>query len=345
MKHPLALTVCATFTVLSFAHAQGPAGKVDRLTLHGASLEGNLIGDSPDRTVAVYLPPSYASSPNRRYPVVYMLHGFTDSVEKWWFDPKHWINLPKVLDRAMARDDVKEMIVVMPDALNSFGGSMYSSSVVIGDWERFVAEELVAHIDRTYRTVASVRARGLAGHSMGGYGTFRIGMRRPDVFSAIYAMSACCMAVRPIGDARDLDAFAKVAAVQSKDEVAKAGFSTKAMLASAAAWSPDPHSPPLYVDLPVKEGKVDPGVVARLQANAPLNLFDQNMLNLRRLRAIALDTGDKDRGIAPGVREAHRIFERYGLVHTFEVYDGDHLNRIADRIETKVMPFFSKLLE
>jgi predicted alpha/beta superfamily hydrolase len=52
---------------------------VDVITVHGASLEGNLTGDSADRRVSVYLPPSYATAKSRRYPVVYLLHGFTDS--------------------------------------------------------------------------------------------------------------------------------------------------------------------------------------------------------------------------------------------------------------------------
>lgn len=68
------------------------------------------------------------------------------------------------------------MIVVMPNAFTAFQGSMYSSSVTTGDWEGFVAREPVGSIDGHYRTIASVGSRGLAGHSMGGYGTPRIGI-------------------------------------------------------------------------------------------------------------------------------------------------------------------------
>src|SRR3954469_10440259 len=78
---------------------------------------------------------------------------------------------------------------------------MYSASPTSGDWETYIAEDLVKYIDSHYRTIATREARGLGGHSMGGYGTVRIGMKRPDVFSSLYIMSACCLLNDPGGRA------------------------------------------------------------------------------------------------------------------------------------------------
>ena len=89
----------------------GDPGVVERIRVHGASLEGNLEGDSPDRDVSIFLPPSYKSAATRRYPVVYMLHGFTDSDEKWFTLKSHWINLPGVLNQALADSRAREFIV------------------------------------------------------------------------------------------------------------------------------------------------------------------------------------------------------------------------------------------
>src|SRR5207248_7222146 len=72
-----------------------------------------------------------------------------------------------------------------------------SSSVTIGDWENFIADDLVSYVDSHYRTISNRASRGLGGHSMGGYGTIRIGMKRPDVFSSMYIMSACCLLNNP----------------------------------------------------------------------------------------------------------------------------------------------------
>ena len=165
-----------------------PKGSVERIKVHGASLEGNLEGDSPDRDVVVYLPPSYAKSHKQRYPVVYFLHGYSVGVEAY----VKLLNLPAMADSAIAAG-AKEMILVLPDAFTKYSGSMYSNSPTTGDWERFVSHDLVAYIDGHYRTVADRNSRGLSGHSMGGYGTVRVGMKHPEVFSALYAMSSCCL--------------------------------------------------------------------------------------------------------------------------------------------------------
>ncbi len=157
-------------------------GKVERMKVHGKGLEGNLAGDSPDREVSVYLPPSYKANTKRRYPVVYLLHGYTDSDAKWYGFEKHWMSLPAVLNQAFNASKNQEIIFVTPNAYTRFQGSMYSNSATTGNWENFVAKELVAYIDKNYRTIPTVASRGLAGHSMGGYGAMRIGQKYPDVF-------------------------------------------------------------------------------------------------------------------------------------------------------------------
>ncbi len=328
---------------LLLALAASAGGSVERVRVHGKSLEGNLIGDSPDRDVSVYLPPSYKTEPARRYPVVYLLHGFTDDDAQWFGFKKHWIHLPSVLDRAFASPAAREMIVVMPNAYNSFQGSLYSSSVTIGDWETLVARELVAYIDGRYRTLPQAASRGLAGHSMGGYGTLRIGMKHPEVFSSLYLLSPCCLSSNT-GAPPGRTGAAGPETVRSLADLEKADFFTKARLASAAAWSPNPKKPPLFLDLPVENGQVRPEIAAKWSANAPLAMLDQYVPNLKRLSAIAFDAGDGDRGIAAAVQVLDRMLTDYGIQHTFEIYEGDHTNRIAERIETRVAPYFSRRL-
>jgi enterochelin esterase-like enzyme len=97
-------------------------------------------------------------------------------------------------DRLAVVQGYSEPIVVMPDTSTSHKTSMYSSSTATGNWERFIAEDLVTYIDAHYRTLAKPINRGLAGQSMGAYGVLRIGMKRPGVFSSLYMMSACCLA-------------------------------------------------------------------------------------------------------------------------------------------------------
>jgi S-formylglutathione hydrolase len=318
------------------------AGHYERITVHGDSLVGNLEGDSPDRMVSVYLPPSYARSGSRRYPVLYLLHGFTDS-DSFWFGlrGKHFVSAQTAIDGAFAAG-APEMIVVMPDAYTKYRGSMYSNSVVTGNWEAFITHDLVTYVDEHYRTLAKRASRGLAGHSMGGYGTIRLGMKYPGVFSSWYAMSPCCL-----GASLEPDVASVTRAAQPGIEEKTSGeyFGPQAMLASAAAWSPNPDNPPRYLDLPVANGKVVPEVVARWIANAPLAMTTQYIPNLKSYTAVAFDAGDEDVGIAGTVRALDDLLKRFGVAHSSEIYEGDHVNHIEERLRTQVIPFFGEHLE
>ena len=308
---------------------------VERITVHGASLEGNLEGDSPDRGVIVYLPPSYAKTPSRRYPVLYALHGYSINNEKWTTE----IRTPQTIEGAFAMG-AREMIVVIADAQTLHNGSMYSNSVTTGNWEDFISHDLVSYIDKHYRTIANRASRGIAGHSMGGYGTVRIAMRHPDVFSVFYAMSPCCLGAR---GAPSPEMGRKLEAAVAAGQSASLDFFSRATLASAAAWSPNPNAPPFYLDLPTKDGVAQPGVLARWAANSPLAMVDQYVANLRHYTAIALDVGDRD-GLRTDTAELHRLLDSYGIANTFDLYPGDHVSAVADRMQNHVLPFFSQHL-
>lgn len=317
---------------------QGNAqGTVERIKVFSQALEGNLIGDDPTRDVSIYLPEGYYENGDR-YPVLFMLHGFTDDDSKWFGHEEHWINLPELLDQAFENEQLRKMIVVMPNAYNRFKGSMYSTSVTIGDWETFVAEELVAHIDNNYRTMALASARGLAGHSMGGYGTIRLAMKRPGVFSAIYLLSPCCQEsnVNPNPGLRR-----NVQAVERIDQLEEQPFFVIATLATSAAWAPNPEKPPFFLDLPFTDGTDRPEVVAKFQANSPLAMIDQYIPNLKALKAIALDVGNEDWGISGPSQKLDSILTTYHIDHFFELYEGDHVNKVGERIVNHVLPFFS----
>ena len=91
--------------------AHGQQGTKERIKVYSFALEGNLVNDPAERDVTVYLPPSYPDEPNRYYPVVYMLHGFTDNDSQWFGWEEHWINLHQVIDAALEDGQTKEMII------------------------------------------------------------------------------------------------------------------------------------------------------------------------------------------------------------------------------------------
>jgi S-formylglutathione hydrolase FrmB len=310
---------------------------VEQIKIHGAALEGNLEGNAVDRDVIVYLPPSYAQEKSRRYPVVYALHGYSIGAEQWTGE----IHVPQTIEGAFAQG-AKEMIVVLPDSKTIHNGSMYSSSVTTGDFEKFISHDVVAYIDEHYRTIPDRMSRGLVGHSMGGYGASRIGMKHSEVFGSLYIMSPCCMSARPAGPANP-ELEKTVAAAKNPADTANLPFFVGAQLATAAAWSPDPKNPPLYLDLPTKDGIPQPDVLAKWAANAPLAFVDQYIGNLKQYRAIAMDVGDQD-GLRIDAGKLHEILDNYGIANGFEIYPGTHTSAVSDRFQNHVMPFFSKNL-
>lgn len=312
--------------------------RIETISVHSREIEGNLLGTSADREVAVVLPPGYDRNRSRRYPVIYALHGYSIDAPQWMRE----IHLPATAEGAFARG-TPEMILVLPSSKNAYNGAFYSNSVTTGNFENFIADELVAAIDARYRTLARRESRGLLGHSMGGYGAARIGIRRADRFGALYVMSPCCQS--PMG-ARGVTAeqVAQLGALASPEASSALPFGLRGTLAIAAAWSPAPDKPPLFVDLPVDaKGQDRPDVLAKWTANAPLAFLDQYVSKVRGYRAIALDVGDKDT-LVDDTRRLHEALESRGIANTFEIYPGTHTSHVAFRIQEQVLPFFGRNL-
>ena len=152
-----------------------------------------------EKHYVIYLPPSYASSPGRRYPVAYYLHGFSG-------DESDWVSLGSidVVADSLIAGGTPEMILVMPDGDDGWytnweeppepydaclvdtlvNRAAPALCVVQAHYEDYIVRDLVRHVDSTYRTVADRRHRGIAGLSMGGFGAVTIALEHPDVFSA-----------------------------------------------------------------------------------------------------------------------------------------------------------------
>jgi hypothetical protein len=165
-------------------------------------------------------------------------------------------------------------------------------------------------------------------------------MKHPDVFGSLYIMSPCCLSARgaePTNPENDK----VLAAVKTPADSASLPFRLRVQLASAAAWSPDPKNPPLYLDLPTKDGAPQPEVIAKWAANAPLAFVDQYIGNLRQYYAIAMEVGDRD-NLRIDAGKLHAILDRYGIANDFEIYPGTHTSAVAERFQNHVLPFFSQ---
>ena len=330
--------------------------KVVKEKITSPALKANLLGDPDEQPLAVYLPPAYETSGTKRYPTVYLLHGYTAQIEAWTSSGNRGMNIQPVMDELIRSGLSKEMIVVVPSGRNAYLGSFYTNSSAGGNWENYIYQDVVRYIDGRYRTIAKPASRGIAGHSMGGYGAIMIGMKHPDVFSAIYSLSPCCLGLE--GDlSGDNRAWLKAAAATNRNIFQKEpqsfeDFWVVAMVAMAAAFAPDPNHGPLFARFPYvdKRGMLVPNepVHSEYRSRMPLYLVDQYRSNLVKLRGLSIDVGEYDE--FSHIRIASAKFSdalaSRGVPHSFEIYkDGDHGNKVRERFERFVVPFFSRTLE
>lgn len=339
MKKSLLLIILAVCFLESFS--QGDSGRVTSFFINSVAL-GNTGGEDPNRKVSVYLPPGY-DQPGKRFPVIYYLHGFTgtDSI----FD-----QMKLILDRAIKTNKIRPFILVQANHYTLFEGSFYSNSPLTGNWIDFEARELVAYMDKNFKTKAHRDSRGIAGHSMGGYGALKISMLYPDVFSSVYALSPGLLAfVKEFGP--NGGSFKELARISSIEQLKKSYY-PKVLVAVGRAWSPNLNRPPFFCDLPFTyEGDslvVNQPILEKWQQNMPVHMVNKYADNLRKLKAIKLDWGRNDASRFPvQCGMFSQALENLGIQHYAEEYIGDHVNKIwtmDGRVYNDVLPFFNDYL-
>lgn len=321
--------------------AQQTTGKVVSFVLKSKALQ-NAGGENPNRKVSVYLPPDYDQA-GKRFPVIYYLHGFmgTDSL----YNP-----MKAILDAGISKKKIRSFILVQANQYTLFEGSFYSNSSLTGNWSDFTAKELVEYMDKNFKTIPNRDSRGIAGHSMGGYGAIKIAMLYPDVFSSMYALSPGLLAfVKEFGP--NSDSFKELARVKTTEELKKTYYA-KVLVAVARAWSPNPNKPPFYCDVPFTyEGDkmiVNQQVLDKWNENMPVYMVDKYADNLRKLKAIKLDWGRNDSQRFPvQCGMFSQRLENLGIEHYAEEYIGNHGNKIWStdgRVLNDMLPFFDDYL-
>jgi S-formylglutathione hydrolase FrmB len=347
MPHPIRIRL---FFVLALAFALPCSmalaqSQVVDVTVHSAGLEHNLLGDSADQPVSIYLPDAYAHDPEQRFPVLYFLHGYGG-------EPNTHANAERfrgAMDKGIAAGTVKPMIVVLPNGSNKYHGAFYANSSTTGNWDDFIVKDVVDYVDNHYRTLAFAARRGLAGHSMGGFGALTLGFRHPDVFGSIYAMSPCCTdLVGDMGSSRP--EWVGAAALKSPDDVPAAlkngRFLVAAFSAMSAALAPDPDKK-TFGDLPFVvvngELKTDPVAYMRIAENMPANMVVPLLPKIAQLKGIFIEYGAQDNfsHIVIGANETAERLSQAGIPNTLEVYQGNHSNHVEQRISDRMLPWMS----
>lgn len=359
------VTLATGFVLNTSAHA-----KIMPVLVPGASLANNRLKIADTQPAAVYLPPSYFKS-QRRYPVIYVLPNFNTPVWRYTAGNYQGFRLGEAADRLIARGKMPEIIVVIPNAMHFLGSSWYRNSEVTGNWEDFITRDVVNYIDTHFRTIARRDARGLAGHGVGGTGVLELGLKHPEVFAGIYAMSPAIF----VGE--DLKRFAAGGEVQSR-AWAKLTTSWRAMEEGAAlrafrlymqarlnTSSRSDLFDGLRVSCAAAEGKSTQGFPyinfpsPESQDEAARSLYwaeimgnwegkvESYLARGDRLSLITIEYGRQEEYdfIVHGAQHVSQVMHSSNVPNTLSVSEGGHDGTLGRRLENGMLPTLANALK
>lgn len=317
------------------------------------------MGDPHERKLGVYLPPNYNAKNSDPYPVLFFLSGWGSRSFKYLNDESVFTRpLYDIFDEDITNKKLPPFIGVFPDGTSRLGCSQYINSPSLGNYQDYIADELVELIDSRFHTHRSENFRGILGHSSGGYGALVAGALRPDRFKFI-ASSA--------GDSFFENLFGSLV-VPAAVELQKSGGVEKflsdffaqpnpgsnsrskmnalIMLSSAACYAPNPKSGPLYGDLYFDQNtaKIIPEVQQRYLAWDPICLFKKQKSNIAKLKYIYLDAGREDEhGLQYGQRQLAEILKDFGTSFDLEEYPGGHSGQ-THRYSLRALKLLSRMV-
>jgi hypothetical protein len=313
------------------------AGRLDEHVIDSAELRGNPLGDPHERPLWVYVPPGYDDEPDRRYPSVYVIQGYTGHVVMWRNRTAYRRPFIETADEVFAEGKAPPAIVVYVDAWTKYGGSQFVDSPGTGRYHSYLCNDVVAWVDEHYRTLPEARHRGITGKSSGGFGAFITPMLRPDLFGGLASHAGDSLYelcyVKEFGDATrhlrdyDGDIWKWWADFTSRVSFTKeADITLLATLGCSACFSADDDG---TVRLPfdTKTGQLIPELWDRWLAWDPVRMVPRYADELRGLTAIWVDAGKRDEwyldlGAEAFVAELAKI----GVTDVeFELFEATHM--------------------
>jgi len=328
-------------------------GRIERLRVPGRLLVGNRLGDPAERELIVYVPSAYDGT--RRFPVVMVLPGFASTNRSLLNFEVFQPNLCERFDALISRGLCSPALLVLPDAINRWGGSQYLDSPATGRYQSYLVDEIFPFVDQHFLTIPEREARAVVGKSSGGFGALRVAIDRPDAVCAVGSHAGdCAFDISMIPELRSsairlsrsggLDAF--VRDFPPTTGLGPGDFDTIMMIACAAAYSPDPSLPFPHARLPIdlRTGELVAEVWAEWLAHDPITRIAHDTNALRTMRLVYLDAGDRDEhGLQLGARRIADQLRARLVAFRHEEFVGGHRNT-AHRYETS-LPALLAVLE
>jgi S-formylglutathione hydrolase FrmB len=346
-------------------------GTLTPVQVYSPSLEGNLLDDPALRNVNIYLPKGYNESSQKRYPVIYFLHGMPAG-ENSLIDPTGFAVFKAVagleadvdfpaegftewVNNLAEEKGMKEAIIVMPNASNRYGLSFYTNSVVQGNYEDFIVKDIVSYIDANFKTIKHFKARAIVGHCMGGYGALKLAIKHPHKFGYVAALSPAHFPEETVLYCAGLMLWEDgmwaphPPGPSLYNPTSPFKFLNNTIYGCATAWLPNPENPPFFVDLPFSynsEGEpiLDGTLMAKWNSHSLFALVSSNKPNLKKLKGIYLDCGVYDElGMTIPNQMLHQILLDMNVKHDFELYEGTHISHLYNNLGNIFVDFSKKI--
>jgi len=327
--------------------------EIKRDKIVSSALKGNKLNDPETRDLVIFLPPGYKNLPRQNldssltlgnktskkyYPTIYFLHGFEENQETYLkiLGEKNVINF---LGWLSFLGDLKETIIVIPDASNKYKGSWYTNSDV-GDYEDYL-KEVIEFIDKNYRTIPREECRSIFGFSMGGYGALMLSMKT-ELFSKVAALSAPLdfqviretIALRVIGENPG-----KIKEPQGADTFTRIIYAMSTVFSSNET---PPYFCDFYFEYPTGEIKKD--VWDKWEEKNPANLIEKYKSRLNKLKIYIDNAVNDELGLFPAVESFHQKLLELGIVHQYKVFKSPH-GREGENISQQVLKRFVEAIK
>jgi putative esterase len=316
------------------------AGTLHEHIIDSTLLRGNPLGDPHERPLWVYTPPGYEDEPERRYPAVFVIQGYTGQIAAWRNRAPFRQPFPETADAVFASGEAPPAIVVYVDAWTAYGGSQFVDSPGTGKYHSYLCDEVVPWVDARYRTLADRQHRAIMGKSSGGFGAMITPMLRPDLFGALAThagdtlyeycylrdFGSIVRALRSYdGDLwRWWDDFNSRVSFTKPEDMLLVGF-----IGVAAAFSANDDG---TVDLPFnpRTGIIDPSVWQRWLDWDPVRMAARYADALRSVHSMWIDAGTRDDYFLDVGAEAFRAeLGRIGVLNDairYELFDATHMS-------------------